>query len=192
MDPEKNKTATAPSEDEEYSEDEVRQRSRSRRRGPRRNRGRQGQSQALQPVGELGNQVGQVTGQVSDTLSGATGAVSGVAKGLTGGEGGSKKDTLRLRLDLNLDVEVTLKARIHGDLELALLYVQFPSSRLYPSYPRYLMIRRVLKSFIGILQYLTTEVCHTDNKSTFLSVKRHRSIVYSTVLAPRGYLPPNA
>lgn len=33
------------------------------------------------------------------------------------------KNPLRLRLDLNLEVEVTLKARIHGDLTLALLYV---------------------------------------------------------------------
>lgn len=32
-----------------------------------------------------------------------------------------KKDPMKLRLDLNLDIEVTLKARIHGDLELALL-----------------------------------------------------------------------
>lgn len=40
-----------------------------------------------------------------------------------GGGGGGKSDTLRLRLDLNLDIEITLKAKIHGDLELALLYV---------------------------------------------------------------------
>ncbi|KAK6863728.1 hypothetical protein PG995_000256 [Apiospora arundinis] len=38
-----------------------------------------------------------------------------------GGGGGGKSDTLKLRLDLNLEVEVTLKARIHGDLTLALL-----------------------------------------------------------------------
>jgi hypothetical protein len=30
---------------------------------------------------------------------------------------------LRLRLDLNLDIEVQLKAKIHGDLTLGLLYV---------------------------------------------------------------------
>ncbi|KAI0156701.1 hypothetical protein GGR52DRAFT_565994 [Hypoxylon sp. FL1284] len=40
-----------------------------------------------------------------------------------GGGDGGKSDTLKLRLDLNLEVEVTLKARIHGDLTLALLYV---------------------------------------------------------------------
>ncbi|OJJ42230.1 hypothetical protein ASPZODRAFT_137417 [Penicilliopsis zonata CBS 506.65] len=35
-----------------------------------------------------------------------------------------KEDTgLKLRLDLNLDVEVDLKASIHGDLTLSLLYV---------------------------------------------------------------------
>lgn len=35
--------------------------------------------------------------------------------------GNKKKDTLRLRLELNLDVEITLQAKIRGDLELALL-----------------------------------------------------------------------
>lgn len=33
------------------------------------------------------------------------------------------KNPLRLRLDLNLEIEVTLKASIHGDLTLSLLYV---------------------------------------------------------------------
>ncbi|KAF3767044.1 hypothetical protein M406DRAFT_350380 [Cryphonectria parasitica EP155] len=32
-----------------------------------------------------------------------------------------KKNPLKLRLDLNLEIEIELKARIHGDLELALL-----------------------------------------------------------------------
>jgi hypothetical protein len=34
-------------------------------------------------------------------------------------EGG--KNPLKLRLDLNLEIEITLKAKIHGDLTLALL-----------------------------------------------------------------------
>ncbi|KAF8916502.1 hypothetical protein CPB85DRAFT_1432180 [Mucidula mucida] len=33
----------------------------------------------------------------------------------------SGKDTLKLRLDLNLDVEVTIKAKVHGDVTLSLL-----------------------------------------------------------------------
>ncbi|KAI5456593.1 hypothetical protein BGZ63DRAFT_428708 [Mariannaea sp. PMI_226] len=61
---------------------------------------------------------------------GVNGAVSGVTNTLGSvtnnavdqqGGGGGKSDTLRLRLDLNLDIEIQLKARIHGDLELALL-----------------------------------------------------------------------
>lgn len=57
-----------------------------------------------------------------DGVSNALGSVAGQA--LDGQQqGGGKSDTLRLRLDLNLDIEITLKARIHGDLELALLYV---------------------------------------------------------------------
>jgi hypothetical protein len=31
-----------------------------------------------------------------------------------------------LRLDLNLDIEIQLKAKIHGDLTLGLLYVSSP------------------------------------------------------------------
>ncbi|KAI8387355.1 hypothetical protein BD560DRAFT_382191 [Blakeslea trispora] len=55
--------------------------------------------------------------------------LSELTDGVTGGEqqqggGGGKKDgqqPLSLRLDLNLDVEITLKARVHGDVTLALL-----------------------------------------------------------------------
>ncbi|PTB66675.1 hypothetical protein BBK36DRAFT_1117960 [Trichoderma citrinoviride] len=73
------------------------------------------------PVGgELG-QVGQtangVLGGVTNTLGSVTNnAVDNQEKG-----DGGKSDTLRLRLDLNLDIEIQLKAKIHGDLELALL-----------------------------------------------------------------------
>jgi hypothetical protein len=37
-----------------------------------------------------------------------------------------------VRLDLNIELEVTLKARIHGDLTLALLYVSFFAPTLLP------------------------------------------------------------
>ncbi|PHH82727.1 hypothetical protein CDD83_3187 [Cordyceps sp. RAO-2017] len=71
-----------------------------------------------------------VAGGVDQLADGAVGSVSNalgsvannaVNSGGGGGGGGGKSDTLRLRLDLNLDVEITLKAKIHGDLELALL-----------------------------------------------------------------------
>ncbi|KAI1846317.1 hypothetical protein JX265_010901 [Neoarthrinium moseri] len=68
--------------------------------------------------------VGQVGQQAGDLVNGAQGTLSNVAGGVLGGkkdDGGGKSDTLKLRLDLNLEVEVTLKARIHGDLTLALL-----------------------------------------------------------------------
>ena len=35
--------------------------------------------------------------------------------------GGQKKEALKLRLDLNLDIEVTIKAKVHGDVTLSLL-----------------------------------------------------------------------
>ena len=71
------------------------------------------------PLGDSlgGDQVGNTVGGVTNTL----GSVAGGALDKQGGDGGGKSDTLRLRLDLNLDIEIQLKARIHGDLELALL-----------------------------------------------------------------------
>jgi len=99
----------------EYSEDE----------SPRRRRAQKpAANQNLVPVtGALDSVTNTATGLVNtagQTLQGATGS----ALSNEGGKQGNK-DTLRLRLDLNLDVEITLKARIHGDLELALLYVSY-------------------------------------------------------------------
>jgi hypothetical protein len=95
-------------------------------------------------AGDLGNTVGGVTDGVSNTLGGVTGGLGGLTGGQQqgGGGGDAGKDTLRLRLDLNLDIEIQLKARIHGDLELSLLYVTSPCtprySRNYYLWPSYL------------------------------------------------------
>ncbi|KAM0246885.1 hypothetical protein ACHAQJ_010066 [Trichoderma viride] len=79
------------------------------------------------PLGALDNL--PVAGEVGQTAGGALGGVTNALGGVTnnavgqqgGGEDKGKSDTLRLRLDLNLDIEIQLKAKIHGDLELALL-----------------------------------------------------------------------
>ncbi|KAK4115921.1 hypothetical protein N656DRAFT_842715 [Canariomyces notabilis] len=68
--------------------------------------------------------VQQTAGGLVNTATGALGGVAGQAVDQKGG--GGKSDTLRLRLDLNLDVEITLKAKIHGDLELALFVEHLP------------------------------------------------------------------
>lgn len=89
-------------------------------RPPRRRNQRQ-QQRGNGPVDGLAlDNVGQTAGGL---VSGATGTLGGVAGNAVDQKagGGGKSDTLRLRLDLNLDVEITLKAKIHGDLELALL-----------------------------------------------------------------------
>ncbi|PHH60118.1 hypothetical protein CDD81_2120 [Ophiocordyceps australis] len=63
-----------------------------------------------------------ITDDAVDSVSNTLGSVANTTVAKAGGGGGSgKSDTLRLRLDLNLDIEITLKAKIHGDLELALL-----------------------------------------------------------------------
>jgi hypothetical protein len=103
-------------------------RRRRNRNRNRRNRGPAGVADGLlDPVNEVGGQLsktaGQTVGQVGNTLGGVTGALGGVTgQGQQANEGGGdKKDTLRLRLDLNLDAELTLKAKVHGDVTLALL-----------------------------------------------------------------------
>lgn len=95
-------------------------------RRPRRQQRQQRQQQ--QGGGELlgGAGLNGVTDTAGGLVGGVTGALGGVAGNAVQNQGGGdkgKSDTLRLRLDLNLDIEITLKAKIHGDLELALLYV---------------------------------------------------------------------
>jgi hypothetical protein len=96
------------------------------RRAPRRqrkNKKQPGGGSALDqlPVSGLEGTAENALGGVTNTLGG----LGGKALDQSGGEkesgGGGKSDTLRLRLDLNLEIEIQLKARIHGDLELALL-----------------------------------------------------------------------
>lgn len=118
------------------------------------------------PVGGLGGDqlpVGGV-GDVGNTVGGVTDTLGGVTGGLTGGGGGDDgKDTLRLRLDLNLDIEIQLKARIHGDLELALLYVVISflplviNIFLFPPFP-------TLDFILAFVSYLAFKPPAPDNK----------------------------
>ncbi|KAH0559553.1 hypothetical protein GP486_003929 [Trichoglossum hirsutum] len=101
----------------DYSEEEQQQ---QQQQPARRKPQRAGGKGDLVPLGGLDS--------VTDTAKGLTQSAGETLRGVTGSaltnekKGGDKSDTLRLRLDLNLDIEITLKARIHGDLELALLY----------------------------------------------------------------------
>ncbi|KAJ2890215.1 hypothetical protein MKZ38_002261 [Zalerion maritima] len=103
-----------------------------RRAPPQQQQGQQApqqqQSGPLAPVnqvlGEKGiDSVGQTAGGLTSGATNTLGNVGSTALQQQGGEKDKEggKDTLKLRLDLNLDVEITLKARIHGDLELSLL-----------------------------------------------------------------------
>jgi hypothetical protein len=119
------------------SEEAPRRERRSKKKGSKRRQqaptqqqqqGGSGPLDQLPLAGDLGNTVGGVTDGVTNTLGGVTGGLGGLTGGQQqqqqgGGGGDAGKDTLRLRLDLNLDIEIQLKARIHGDLELSLLYV---------------------------------------------------------------------
>jgi len=105
-----------------------RRKGKSRRRQGGSRGGPLGGGSPLDAVGGLTNAPNQALGQVGDTVNGVGDTAKGLIGGATGALGGGAKkeesgdkDTLRLRLDLNLEIEVTLKARIHGDLTLALL-----------------------------------------------------------------------
>jgi hypothetical protein len=102
----------------DYSSDEVER--------PRRRPRKESSGGALLIAG-VGDQMSKTLEDVSKTANGLVnsasttlGNVSSTALQTDAGKQ-QKSDTLRLRLDLNLDVEITLKAKIHGDLELALL-----------------------------------------------------------------------
>lgn len=105
------KTAPPPpqSSDEDYSDADAGQ----QQPGQQLQRASNGE---LLPVGGVTDTATGLADSAGQTLSNVAGSALGDNK-----KGDEKSDTLRLRLDLNLDVEITLKARIHGDLELALL-----------------------------------------------------------------------
>ena len=89
------------------------------KRSNRRSRQQNNQMQQRQQQGPM-NQMG---GGMPGTMGNVANQAMQQQQQQPQGGGGGKSDTLRLRLDLNLDIEITLKAKIHGDLELALLYV---------------------------------------------------------------------
>lgn len=129
---------TYESEGEESEEYQPRQ----RRRNQRQQRGGQG------PLDNLAlDNVQNTAGGLVNSATGVLGGVAGNAVQQQGGGDKGKSDTLRLRLDLNLDIEITLKAKIHGDLELALLYVTIfpfltftPAAAASPLAPPYLPV----------------------------------------------------
>lgn len=79
--------------------------------------------------------VGETAGGIVNGVTGTLGGIAGQATDNHQQGGKSKSDTLRLRLDLNLDIEITLKAKIHGDLELALLYVNTFFAVIFVGFP---------------------------------------------------------
>lgn len=158
---------------------------------PRRRRNqRQQQKSGGGPLDNLAlDNVQNTAGGLVNSATGALGGVAGNAvQNQKGGDGGGKSDTLRLRLDLNLDIEITLKAKIHGDLELALLYVNFTSSPV--SFFVFPLGRSVTFALLAPLSqasispaktpYCTVE--NTDAASVFRT---------SVVLIPPPPLPPH-
>lgn len=73
------------------------------------------------------DEAGTLTGPVDDAFNAAGGAINkatdAVGQVTGGGEkrGGGGNKPVSLRLDLNVEVEVTLSARLHGDVTLGLL-----------------------------------------------------------------------
>lgn len=123
---------------------------------PRRRRGQRQQRKASGPLDNLAlDNVQNTAGGLANTATNALGNVAGGAvqqQQQPQEQAGGKSDTLRLRLDLNLDIEITLKAKIHGDLELALLLVNlfslnaFTYSSLH-STPDLFVLRRLFLPF---------------------------------------------
>lgn len=102
------------------SEEQVKPQRRTKKKNKvaKRSKKQRDQQQSSGPLDSL-----PVGGDLGNTLGGVTNTLGGVTNNAVDQQGGGdkKSDTLRLRLDLNLEIEIQLKARIHGDLELALL-----------------------------------------------------------------------
>lgn len=114
-----------------------------------------------------------------------------------GGGGGGKSDTLRLRLDLNLDIEITLKAKIHGDLELALLYVL---TFTYLSYPLLLSCHPVVWCYawgegLRTAKWTSAAHCFQKNPPCFSRLvilpATGRLATHNTVQPRTSSLPPS-
>ena len=168
----KQQTYKSESEGEESEDYQPRQRS-QRRRNQRQQRGGQG--------GPLDNlALDNVQNTAGGLVNSATGALGGVAGNAVqqqqGGGDKGKSDTLRLRLDLNLDIEITLKAKIHGDLELALLYVTISP----------LLASIFLFSFPPFTVFPERSACRETSCLTY----RRGSSVYSTSVSPPAPSPP--
>ncbi len=109
---------------------------RNRNRNSNRTRQKDSGARQLVAVNEVGETVDGVTSGGTDLVRNTAGNAVNRGADLAGRTGDGLKEGndqddgddehLRLTLDLNLDVEVQLKASIHGDLTLGLLYA-FPS-----------------------------------------------------------------
>lgn len=127
---------------------QVQRRSKKKSKSSRRSK----QSGPLDQLPLGGDSVNNTLGGVTNTLGGVTNNAVDQQKG-----DGGKSDTLRLRLDLNLDIEIQLKARIHGDLELALLYV---NTLIFPLLPP---ARDCFPSLLLAVSYLASNLQHRIN-----------------------------
>lgn len=91
---------------------------RRRRRNRQRTRNRSNRAGGgLADIAVVGDAANNAVDAVGNTANQVTNATQNVANNAGGGD----DKPLKLRLDLNFDVEIELKARVHGDVTLALL-----------------------------------------------------------------------
>jgi hypothetical protein len=97
-------------------------------------------------AGDLVNDTaGKALGKPQEALGGLLSNKKGGKEGEEGGEDPGENEQLRLRLDINLDIEVQLKAKIHGDLTLGLLYVRPPSRKCIANVFQELVLDQALR-----------------------------------------------
>lgn len=186
------------SESDSGSEEQYEPPKRSNRRSRQQNNQMQQRNQQG-PMNQMGGGMPGTMGNVANQ------AMQQQQQQPQGGGGGGKSDTLRLRLDLNLDIEITLKAKIHGDLELALLYV-LTSFLFYCSYPLSFLATRLCGAMHGVggckptskwmekppasLISLSFSYCHRANRKTaqHCAAKHLSSYLHHTVTTSVLYL----
>lgn len=160
------------SESDSGSEEQYEPPKRSNRRSRQQNNQMQQRNQQG-PMNQMGGGMPGTMGNVANQ------AMQQQQQQPQGGGGGGKSDTLRLRLDLNLDIEITLKAKIHGDLELALLYV-LTSFLFYCSYPLSFLATRLCGAMHGVGGCKPTSKWMEKPPASLISLS------FSRVILPQG------
>lgn len=129
----------------------------------------------------VGN-VGKAVGKPHEALGGLLHSKGGNDEAEKKDDDGGTDEQLRLRLDLNLDIEVQLKAKIHGDLTLGLLYVSPTSTQVIANDLQELVLDKSWDSYVSDLLFSVSRGIGSPLQKCWSSMVITRSIGRSQIV----------